>query len=192
MLLSVALFSVPGGLSPGGKLVYAYLSYALFGLVYSLVNIPFEVAGVGHDPAARGAGQAGQRPDARRRRRDHPAVSRGVPQVTRSENLQRSLTVTTLILAVAGIALCLFSFRTSRETVERDATPVSLRQRLGAIRHSRPLVLPCLSALFMLTGMFTVQTLQVYDARDVLGSADFQIVLTVLSIGGVFVVSRRS
>jgi glucuronide carrier protein len=41
MLLSVALFSVPGALSAGGALVYAYLSYALFGLVYSLVNIPF-------------------------------------------------------------------------------------------------------------------------------------------------------
>jgi glucuronide carrier protein len=41
MLLSVALFSVPGGLSDGAALVYAYLSYALFGLAYSLVNIPF-------------------------------------------------------------------------------------------------------------------------------------------------------
>jgi glucuronide carrier protein len=40
MLLSVALFSVPGGLSGGAALVYAYASYALFGLVYSLVNIP--------------------------------------------------------------------------------------------------------------------------------------------------------
>jgi glucuronide carrier protein len=41
MLLSVALFSVPGGLSDGGAVAYAYASYALFGLVYSLVNIPF-------------------------------------------------------------------------------------------------------------------------------------------------------
>jgi len=41
MLLSVALFSVPGGLSGGAALAYAYLSYALFGLVYSLVNSPF-------------------------------------------------------------------------------------------------------------------------------------------------------
>ncbi len=83
------------------------------------------------------------------------------PQITRSQNLQRSLTVTTLILAVAGIALYLFCFSSSRETVERDAAPVSLKQSLGAIRHNRPLVLLCLSALFMLTGMFTVQTLQV-------------------------------
>ena len=34
-LLSVALFSVPGALSGGAALVYAYASYALFGLGYS-------------------------------------------------------------------------------------------------------------------------------------------------------------
>src|SRR3954467_9253321 len=41
LVLSVAVFSVPGGLSHNGALVYAYVSYALFGLAYSLVNIPY-------------------------------------------------------------------------------------------------------------------------------------------------------
>jgi glucuronide carrier protein len=114
----------------------------------------------------------------------------GSPQITRSENLQRSLTITTLTLAVVGIALYLFTFKTSREIVERDTAPVSLKQSLAAVRHNRPLILLCLSALFMLTGMLTLQTLQVYYARDVLGSADYyQIVLTVLSIGAMFLVS---
>ena len=53
------------------------------------------------------------------------------------------------------------------------------------------LLLLCLSALFMLTGMFIQQTLQVYYARDVLGSADFQIVLTVLSMYGVGIAAVR-
>ena len=41
LLLNVALFTIPGGLSPGGKVAYAYLSYALFSLAYSFVNIPY-------------------------------------------------------------------------------------------------------------------------------------------------------
>jgi glucuronide carrier protein len=41
LVLLVALFSIPGGLSPGGKLVWAYASYALFSLAYSFVNIPY-------------------------------------------------------------------------------------------------------------------------------------------------------
>jgi glucuronide carrier protein len=189
MLLSVALFSVPGGLSDGAAVAYAYASYALFGLVYSLVNIPFGslASAMTQLPqeraklaSARTLGAAGA------------IILLSVvvsPQITRSENLQRSLTITTLVLAVVGIALYLVSFRTSREIVERDAAPVSLKQSLGAIRHNRPLVLLCLSAVFILTGMFTLQTLQVYYARDVLGNADYQIVLTVVSTGAMFVVS---
>jgi glucuronide carrier protein len=189
MLLSVALFSVPGGLSDGAAVAYAYASYALFGLVYSLVNIPFGslASAMTQLPqeraklaSARTLGAAGA------------IILLSVvvsPQITRSENLQRSLTITTLILAVVGIALYLVSFKTSREIVERDAAPVSLKQSLGAIRHNRPLVLLCLSAVFILTGMFTLQTLQVYYARDVLGNADYQIVLTVVSTGAMFVVS---
>jgi glucuronide carrier protein len=189
MLLSVALFSVPEGLSHGGALVYAYLSYALFGLAYSLVNIPFGSL----------ASAMTQLPQERAKLASARTLGAAAaiillslvvsPQITRSEDLQRSLTVTTLLLAVAGIALYLLAFRTSRETVERDAAPVSLKQSLGSIRHNRPLVLLCLSALFMLTGMFILQTLQVYYARDVLGNADYQIVLTVLSTGAMFLVS---
>ena len=41
LLLLVALFSIPGGLSDGGKVVWAYVSYALFSLAYSFVNIPY-------------------------------------------------------------------------------------------------------------------------------------------------------
>jgi glucuronide carrier protein len=41
LLLLVALFTVPGGWSPEAKLVYAYVTYALFQLAYSFVNIPY-------------------------------------------------------------------------------------------------------------------------------------------------------
>jgi glucuronide carrier protein len=41
----------------------------------------------------------------------------------------------------------------------------------------------------VLTGIFVLQTLQVYYARDVLGDADYTILLAVLTTGGMFVVS---
>jgi glucuronide carrier protein len=40
LLLSVATFSVPDT-SEGAQLAYAFVSYALLGLVYSIVNIPY-------------------------------------------------------------------------------------------------------------------------------------------------------
>ncbi len=187
MLLSVALFSIPGALSEGGALVYAYVTYMLFYLVYSFVNIPF-----GSLSSAM-TQQAGERAKLSSARTIGAALAiillsfAVAPQLTRADDLQRSLTLTTVVFAVAGIALYLLLFKTSRETVQRETGSVSLKQTFGTIRHNRPLILLCASALFALTGMFTLQTLQVYYARDVLGNADYVIVLTVLSIGGMVV-----
>lgn len=40
-VMMVATFSVPGGFSPQGKLVYAYVTFTLLGLLYSLLYIPY-------------------------------------------------------------------------------------------------------------------------------------------------------
>jgi glucuronide carrier protein len=189
MLLSVATFSVPSGLSDGATLAYAYITYMLFYLAYSLVNIPYGSL----------ASVMTQLPDERAKLSSARSIGSSVavvgltfvvsPQISRSADLQGSLTVTTLVFAVLGMALYLFLFTTSRETVERDTTPVSLSQSVSAVRHNRALLLLCLSALFVLTGLFIMQTLQVYYARDVLGNADYTIVLTVLTTGAMFLVS---
>ncbi len=52
------------------------------------------------------------------------------------------------------------------------------------MRHNRPLVILCASSLLFLTGMFAVQTVGVYYARDVLGNADLYIVMTVVQTVG--------
>jgi glucuronide carrier protein len=189
MLLSVATFSVPGGLSDAATLVYAYATYMLFYLAYSLVNIPFGSL----------ASAMTQLPDERAKLSSARSLGSSTaivgltlvvsPQISRSTDLQRSLTITTLAFAVLGVVLYLFLFSTSRETVERDMAPVSLKQSLGAVRHNAAILLLCLSALSILTGLFIMQTLQVYYARDVLGNADYTIVLTVLTTGAMFVVS---
>ena len=41
MLMAVVLFSIPGALGEGGALAYAYVTYMVFYLLYSFVNIPF-------------------------------------------------------------------------------------------------------------------------------------------------------
>ena len=48
------------------------------------------------------------------------------------------------------------------------------------VRHNRPLILLCLSSVLFLTGMFSVQTVGVYYARDVLDNANLYIVMTVV------------
>ena len=188
LLLSVATFTVPGGLGGTGKLIYAYATYALLGLAYSLVNIPYGSL----------ASAMTQVPEERAKLASFRTVGTALtiimlafvvaPQIGSSDNLQQALTMTTLLFAVIGFGLYMLLFRTSKENVVRDVAQVSLRQSLGTLKGNRPLLMLCLSALSFLTGMFALQTLQAYYARDVLGDASLFIVLTVVSIGAMFVV----
>jgi glucuronide carrier protein len=189
MLLAIAVFTVPGGLGETATLIYAYVSYMLFYLVYSLTNIPF-----GSLSAA-----MTQRSDERAKLSGARSIGSAaaiigltivvVPQLSRAEDLQRSLTVSTVAFAVLGVALYVFLFRNSREIARQTTETVSLARSLKALGRNTPLLLLCLSALAVLGGLFVMQTLQIYYARDVLGNADLTILLTVLTTGSMFVVS---
>ncbi|MBX9243892.1 glucuronide transporter [Actinotalea ferrariae] len=189
LLLSVATFTVPGGLGGTGKLVYAYITYALLGLAYSLVNIPYGSL----------ASAMTQEPQERAKLASFRMVGSAAtmimlafvvaPQITSSDDLQQSLTLTTLLFVVLGLGLYGVLFRTSKENVVRDVARVSLRQSLGTLKGNKPLLMLCLSALSFLTGMFALQTVQAYYARDVLGDANLFIVLTVVSTVAMFVVA---
>jgi glucuronide carrier protein len=180
LALLVALFSIPSGLSDGGKLAWAFVSYALFSLAYSFVNIPYGSL----------AAAMTQEPDARAKLSSARAVSASVtilliaaavsPQIEGSSDLQRSLTITTAIFAAIGLALYLWCFATSRETVQRDVERVGIRDTVNMVARNRPLVLLCASSLLFLTGMFSLSTVAVYYARDVLGDADLYIVMTIV------------
>ena len=194
MLLSFATFTVPGLASGHGmKLLLAYLTYGLLGLAYSLVNIPYGSL----------ASAMTQRPDERAKLASFRMIGTAVttimlafvvaPQIKRytgdPEAFQRSLAITVGIFVVAGVALYLFLFATSRETVQRDVASVSMRQSFATLKHNRPLVMLCLASLAFLTALFSLQTVQVYYTRDVLGNANLLTVTTVLSTGAIFVIA---
>ena len=189
LLLSVATFTVPGGLSDGAKLAYAYITYALLGLLYSLVNIPYGSL----------ASAMSQLPQERAKLASFRMIGTAVtiimlafvvaPQIKGSSDLQRSLTITTLAFVVIGAALYLFLFVTARENVQRDVAKVSFKQALGTLRQNRPLMLLCLSALAFLTAMFSLQTVNAFYARDVLGNANYFIIITLVTTGAMFVMA---
>ena len=180
LALLVVVFSIPGALGDNGTLAWALVSYALFSLAYSFVNIPY-----GSLSAA-----MTQEPDERARLSTSRVVSASLtilliavvvsPQIERSGDLQRSLTVTTVVLAAIGFILYVVCFATSREAVERQVEKTSVRETASMMQHNRPLVLLCASSLLFLTGMFSLSTVGVYYARDVLGNANLYIVMTVV------------
>jgi glucuronide carrier protein len=186
LLLSVAVFSVPGGLSDGGALIYAYLSYAILGLAYSLVNIPYGSM----------ATAMTQRSEERAKLATFRVFGSQLtilmlalvvaPQIKGSDDLQRSLTITTLAFVVVGFALYLITFLTAKEQVERDVPKVTVRETVDTVKQNKPLLMLCLSSLLFLTGMFALQTVAIYYARDVLGNANYYIVISLVQTAGTF------
>jgi glucuronide carrier protein len=184
LLLTVAIFTVPD-LGEGGQLAYAYISYALFGLAYSLVNIPYGSLAtvITQDPTER-ARLASARVIGSNLAILLLAVAVS-PQIGGSDDLQRSLTITTVALAIVGYALYVVAFRSTHERVERDVAEVGARQTWETLKQNRALLVLCLSGLAFLMGWFSLQTVTIYYARDVLGNADYYIVLTVVQTAGV-------
>lgn len=191
--LSVAVFSVPSGMSDTATLVYAYLTYAALGLAYSLVNIPYGSL----------ASAMTQRPEERAKLASFRMIGTATtiimlafvvaPQIEDSSadpaQFQRSLTITTLIFLVVGVGLYWFLFKTARETVYREVDHVSMRQSFETLRRNRPLILLCGASLLFLLAMFSLQSVQAFYARDVLGNANFLIILTILSAGAIFAIA---
>lgn len=189
LLLSVATFSVPGGLSSGMALAYAYVTYGLLAFAYSMVNIPY------------GSLAAAMTQDGDQRTRLATARTMGsgatilmlafvvAPQIQAATDLQAALTQTTLIFAVVGTGMYLFTFFTARETVERDVATVGLRESMDTLRKNKPLMMLCGSALSFLIAMFALQTIGIFYARDVLGNANYYIVITAAQVGGMIVLS---
>jgi glucuronide carrier protein len=185
LLLNVAVFSVPD-LDATGTLVYAYVSYILFGLAYSLVNIPYgSLATAMTQDAVERSKLATFRVFGSNIAILLLAVAVS-PQIEGSGDLQRSLTITTIVLAVIGTGLYLAAFLTSRERVSHSTQAPTLRETFRSAKQNKALLVLCGSSVVFLVGWFSLQTVTVYYARDVLGNADYYIVLTVVQTAGVF------
>jgi len=194
LLLSIATFTLPGQVDGGGaRLLAAYVTYGLLGLAYSLVNIPYGSL----------AAAMTQHPAERAKLASFRMIGTALttimlalvvaPQIQQyrgdPDGFQRSLLITTVVFAVLGLVLYLVLFATARESVQRDVEHVSARQSFTTLKRNRPLIMLCLSSLAFLTALFSLQTVQVYYARDVLGNATLLTALTVLSVGAIFFVA---
>ena len=180
LALLVAVFSIPSALGDNGTLAWALVSYALFSLAYSFVNIPYGSlsAAMTQEPDARAKlstsrvvccqphhpAHRGRRLPADRALGRSAALADGDHGRPRGDRV-RPLPGVFRHLARGGAA---------------PGEKTSVRETVSMMRHNRPLVLLCASSLLFLTGMFSLSTVAVYYARDVLGNADLYIVMTVV------------
>ncbi|MBE1878292.1 glucuronide transporter [Myceligenerans pegani] len=188
LLLSIATFTIPP-LGETGVLLYAYVTYAMLGIAYTFVNIPY-----GALAAAMTQEPAGRAKLASARTIGGTVVGAALgavvaPLLDRTDDLQRFFTTTTVVLAVIGIVLYTFCFLSVRETVERDVPAASLRQSVQIMKGNRPLLILCVSAVLMLLAQFSKTTAQVYYMRDVFDALSLMPILSISQLVVTFAVA---
>jgi glucuronide carrier protein len=196
LLSSMAIFSAKiffPNLDETQALIYAYVSYAVMGTLYSLVNIPYGSIA----PAMT------QVPTERAKLASWRVWGSNLtilmlsfvvaPQIKKfakdPDGLQQSLFVTTAIFVVVGMALYLWTVMNVKEQVQRDVAAPSIRESFGTLRHNKPLLWLCLGSLAFLTGMTAIGALGAYYALYVLNDATYIAWNAVAQVVGTFLVA---
>jgi glucuronide carrier protein len=200
MFMSYLVFHVPTSFDAGMKIVYAYATYAVLGLVYSLVNIPYgslasAVTQSVHERAklvaARAFGAAlgsivltfvighfvnelkGQK----------KLIASPEDLIAYQAQVQGVFTKVTLAFIVVGSLAFFFTAWACREKVIRTQDRVTLRETLDTLRSNKPLAYLCGSSFFYLIGLFAVGGATAFYASYVLGNIGLVFLITVVNVG---------
>jgi glucuronide carrier protein len=196
LFLSFLTFHVPTEWADSGKLLYAYLTYAVLGLFYSLINIPYGSLASAmtqsvHERAKLVAA------------RSFGAALGGVvltfiisPKISALKGAKKTLsaaeyrdqvqsvfTQTTLLFLAVGTVCYFLVFLLCREHVVRTTPRVSVKETFATLRHNRPLAYLCASSFFYLIGLFAVGGATAFYAQYVLGDIKYTVHLVVVNTG---------
>jgi glucuronide carrier protein len=171
LLLSVAVFHVPD-VDPSLKLVYAYCTYGLVCVAYSMVNVPY------------GCLVGAMTQDAKERARLGGARTLGglsvgatlgffiAPLLGAGQDMQQIFTWLTIAFAVIGSALYALCGVVCREQIQGSVPRITLSQSVAALKANSPLVVLCGSSILFVTGTSATGASQFYYLRDVLSRVD--------------------
>jgi glucuronide carrier protein len=176
LLLNAAVFSVPSGWSGVGKLVYAYVTYALLGTAYSFVSISYGslAAAMTQSPRERSLLAASRTLMSTCTVIFFAFVLGSVLRGVQGEALQERLTMLTAALAVAGMGLYGACFLGTRETIAcAERRPAVWRDSLSTLAANRALHVLCLAMLCALAGIGSSSASAMYFARYVMGDAGY-------------------
>jgi glucuronide carrier protein len=206
LFMSFLTFRVPTSFDDGMKLIYAYATYAILGLIYSLVNIPYgslasAVTQSVHERAklvaarAFGAGIGGVIltfvvggfiSDLRGQK---ALIETPEDLIAYQAAVQSVFTKVTLAFIVVGTAAFWFTAWACRERVIRTQPRITIKETIGTLRTNKPLAYLCASSFFYLIGLFAVGGSTAFYAQYVLGNIGLVGLITLVNTGIALVIT---
>ena len=197
LFLSYLTFHVPSSLDDGTKLLYAYVTYAVLGLVYSLVNIPYGSLASAMTQSVNERAKLVAVPLLRRRRRRHRPDLHHRAEDLRPEGQKKTLSPADVpgrrSRRSSPRPRCSSSSSAPsptsspsyfcREQVVRTQPRVSLRETWDTLRSNKPLGYLCAASFFYLIGLFAVGGASAFYAQYVLGDIKWLGPITLVNSG---------
>ena len=183
MFFGVLVFSVPAEYTSTEKLVYAYVTYALLGVAYSFVNIPYgSLATVMTQNSGERARLGSSRMLLAASTFCFLALVIG-PKIRSASvsDLQEIFTNYTLLFSVIGVVLYFLCFKSTREVVQRSVDRPNFKDSLKTVGKNHPLMILCLAALGVLTAFFSMNASALFFAKYVLGSGKHFVMIVVVT-----------
>lgn len=189
-LLLIANFSIPD-FSITGKMIWAYVSYMIFGTCYSISNVPF---GSMIPTMTRNSQERSELSSFRQAGSNLGLMLATIgfmPIVNRLPTDKSGYLVAVVSFAVIGVLCQWTAYANIREVYKEPAKPKptkeDLKKSFRALLKNRPLVTLCLVNLFTFSAFNLKLTVQVYYCEYVLKDNTAISWLGVFSIGMVFV-----
>lgn len=197
-------------LDVNGRLLYAYLAYAILGLCYSLINIPYgsmasamtqSVNERAKLVAARAFGAAiggvsltyVVAPQISALQKTAPKLAPNADAAAKAayetavaayrQNAQNIFTTTTLLFIVIGTIAYLLTFFWCREAVVRTTPRVTIKDTIDTLKQNKPLAFLCVASFFYLIGLFAVGGSTAYYAKYVMGDIGQTANMTLVNSG---------
>jgi len=193
-----------------GRLLYAYLAYAILGLMYSLINIPYGslasamTQSVGERAklvASRAFGAAiggvlltyiispqiaALQKTAPKLAQDADAAAKAAYEaaaLTYRQNLQNIFTQTTLLFVLIGSIAFFLTFWWCRESVVRATPTVSISETFDTLKSNKALAYLCAASFFYLIAAFAVGGSTAFYAKYVMGDIGQTANMVLVNVG---------
>lgn len=191
VISSVLLFVHIPGMSDGFYLAYAYVTYILWGVLYTTVNIPYGsmAAVISSDSVHRtqlsawrtmGAMLAGL------------FINTLVPLIvfTNNELSGNRMLMIAIIFSILALACYMGCVNLSTERIvvkdKTEAERVSIGVTLKALLRNKPLISILIASLLFMMNMLLIGTVNVYLFKDFFGNASFFSIFGLIQTGAVF------
>lgn len=183
-IMTIVSFLAPD-FSDSGKIIWAFVTYMLFGLAYSIVNIPYGSlsASMTQDPVDRASLGSFRAIGSQTALFISGIVV--IPIVLQFENHEMGYIVAISLMAIFGSIFHFICYRNTSEKIirapKKEKIPLSILFK--SLASNRPLIVLCLAALFMIAATNLRTAVQLYYLEYNLNNPGLMAILTFLSIG---------